>query len=153
MKDRNSVSSSLLAAKIFALIPELERALTELGCKVEVIRFPHFWVITTERINSLKAFLQQRSANQFLIFCPDSTELFLEKPDFTLAYSAYRGRYNCDYASSRTCGALSKRPLTTATWYGIASLRSSRLYGYLARNISARAGSFGLPQNRSGTGF
>jgi glycosyltransferase involved in cell wall biosynthesis len=79
-----------------SLIPELERALTELGCKVEVIRFPYFWVITNERLSSLRAFLQQRSANQFLIFCPDSTELFLEEPDFTLTYSAYRSWYSAE---------------------------------------------------------
>jgi Exostosin family len=78
------------------LVPELERALIEIGCKVEVVRFPFFWAPTTEGLNSLRALLRKKSAGQFLIFGPDNAELFLKEPDLTLAYSAYRGWYNSE---------------------------------------------------------
>ncbi len=78
------------------LVPELDRGLREAGYEVEVVRFPYFWIVTTERLNSLKALLKSKLPGHFLVFCPDSTELFLNEPDLTLAYSAYRGWYNSE---------------------------------------------------------
>ncbi len=73
-----------------------EAAFKELGADVETVKVPFFSLssITAGRINDLKELLREKSKDCFLIFSPGTAELFLDGPDLTLVFSAYRSWYN-----------------------------------------------------------
>ncbi len=73
-----------------------EQAFNEIGFAVETIRVPNRWVHALSRryVNELRALLKEKSKDHFLIFSPQSTELFLNEADFTIVYSAYRSWFD-----------------------------------------------------------
>jgi Exostosin family len=74
-----------------------ERAFKEVGFDVESIGLPDVWLpgVTTNYVKRLKALIRERQSHgQFVIFSPQSTELFLEGPDLTVTYSAYRSWFD-----------------------------------------------------------
>lgn len=81
-----------LVHQSFDIATIVKEAFARLKVDVEVIEVPHFLLseLTTDRVDSLKQLLKQKSLEAFVIFFPDTTELFFQEPDLTLAYSAYR---------------------------------------------------------------
>jgi hypothetical protein len=75
-------------------LPALERALKESGFDVETNKIPSLWLFSRNYVKKLKSLLNEKSQDQFLIFVPQTTELFLKEPDFTLIYSAYRSWFD-----------------------------------------------------------
>ena len=73
-----------------------EQAFKEAGFSVETVRVPNrlIHLLNREYVNKLRALLKEKSRDRFLIFSPQSTELFLEEADFTIVYSAYRSWFN-----------------------------------------------------------
>jgi hypothetical protein len=69
-----------------------ERVFAKLNIDVEIIRAPHFLLsaLRLDRLQRLKSLLKNKSANRFVVFFPNSTELFLEEADFLIVFSAYR---------------------------------------------------------------
>ena len=67
-------------------------ALERLGIDVEVLRIPHFLLVdlTKERLRSIVTLIKEKSTNSFVVFFPDTSELFLEA-DFMLLFSSYPG--------------------------------------------------------------
>jgi Exostosin family len=72
----------------------LERALSEFGFEVETHKIPYVWAFGRDYVNKLKILLKKKSQEQFLIFSPETTELFLKEADFTIIYSAYRSWFD-----------------------------------------------------------
>ena len=72
----------------------LERALSEIGFEVETHKIPFLWNFNKDYVDRLNALLKERSQEQFLIFSPESTELFLKEADLTIVYSAYRSWFD-----------------------------------------------------------
>jgi exostosin family protein len=73
-----------------------ERALKDLGCSVDTVRIPNRWIhsISAQYLNDLRAVIAEKSRDSFVIFSPQSTELFLRQADFTILYSAYRSWFD-----------------------------------------------------------
>jgi hypothetical protein len=73
-----------------------ERAFEKLKVDVEIINEPYFLLsaLRLKRLQSLKSLLKNRSINHFVVFFPNSTELFLEEADFLVLFSAYRSWFN-----------------------------------------------------------
>jgi hypothetical protein len=73
-----------------------ERAFKEVGFSVETVRVPYREVhlLNREYVKELRTLLKEKSRDSFLIFSPQSTELHLEEPDLTIAYSAYRSWFD-----------------------------------------------------------
>src|SRR6185295_12582310 len=102
IKGRNGTGSMprlcvvILARESFDFGSILEPPLRRMGFDVEICRLPYFWLssLTTARLSSLKQLLKQKSQGQFLIFIPDTSELFLKEPDLTIAFSGYRSWYD-----------------------------------------------------------
>ena len=80
----------------FDLAAIFKAALAELKADVEIIRIPHFFLsgLTNVRLRSLKKLLKQKSSDAFVIFFPDSTELFLQEADLMILFSAYRSWFS-----------------------------------------------------------
>ena len=78
----------------FDCLTVLEQALREIGFEVETYKIPYLWNFSRNYVNRLKALLREKSKEQFLIFSPQSTELFLKEADFSLIYSAYRSWFD-----------------------------------------------------------
>ena len=72
------------------------QALQKANIDVEVVRLPYFFIsaLTTERLRGLKKLLKDKSQDRFVVFSPDTTELFLTEPNFTIMFSAYRSWYD-----------------------------------------------------------
>jgi len=70
----------------------IKMALAELEVDVELIKVSYFSLsdLTNNRLLRLKKLLRQKAADRFVVFFPDTTELFLQEADFILVYSAYR---------------------------------------------------------------
>ena len=70
----------------------IETALAELQFDVELIKVPFFRSseLNEDRLSALKKLIQRKALHAFVIFFPDTTELFLHEPDYILAYSGYR---------------------------------------------------------------
>jgi hypothetical protein len=71
-----------------------EKAFQDSGYAHEVVRYPHFFLPTRERLRDLRARLRNVASTHFVILFADTTELFLKEPNYTLAFSAYRNWYN-----------------------------------------------------------
>jgi len=83
--------------EIFDSSVPFERAFIEAGFEVEVVRVPNIWLpdLTRRYINDLEAVIRKKkSQGYFVIFCPQSTELFLKEPHLTITYSAYRSWFD-----------------------------------------------------------
>ena len=85
-----------LTSKQYDCASVFERAFQDLGYCCEVVRYPHFFLVTSSRLHDLRARLQIESSKHFVIFFADTTELFLNEPDYTLTFSAYRTWYNTE---------------------------------------------------------
>lgn len=72
----------------------LDRALSEIGFEVETHKIPCLWAFGRDYVNRLKTLLREKSQEQYLIFNPESTELFLNEANFTIIYSAYRSWFD-----------------------------------------------------------
>ena len=74
----------------------IKTALAELQVDVELIEVPYFGFsdLTNDRLLWLRTLLQQKASDQFVIFFPGTTELFLQEADFMLVYSAYRNWFS-----------------------------------------------------------
>ena len=72
----------------------LERAFREIGFEVETHKIPCVWAFGKDYVNKLKVLFKEKSREQFLIFSPETTELFLKEADFTIIYSAYRSWFD-----------------------------------------------------------
>jgi len=79
-----------LTSKQYDCASVFERAFHDLGYACDVVRYPHFFLPTRERLRDLRIRLRSASLKHFVIFFADTTELFLPEPDYTLAFSAYR---------------------------------------------------------------
>lgn len=71
-----------------------ERAFKEIGFEVETFKIPYLWIFSRSYVSRLKALFKKQSQGHFLIFSPQSTELFLKGADITITYSAYRSWYS-----------------------------------------------------------
>ena len=81
----------------FDCLTSFEQAYREIGCEVESIGLPNVWISDLNRkyVRDLKALIEKKkSQRNFLVFSPQSTELFLKDADLTLVYSAYRSWFN-----------------------------------------------------------
>jgi hypothetical protein len=81
-----------LVNKSFDCLTPFERAFKEIGYSVESIKLPNVWIsgLTRKYVNDLKALIKgKKSEGYFIIFSPQTTELFLKEPDLTIIYSAY----------------------------------------------------------------
>jgi hypothetical protein len=80
----------------FDCLNAFEHAFKEIGYETETIKIPNTWISELNRnyVHNLKRLLKEKSKTQFVIFSPQSTELFLKEADFTLIYSAYRSWFN-----------------------------------------------------------
>ncbi len=107
MKVRFSVSSSrgngmtkicivCLVHGNFEIVANFERALAQLKVDAEIVIIPHFFLsgLTKDRFHSLTKLLKDKSSEAFVVFFPDSTELFLGEADFMVVFSAYRSWFN-----------------------------------------------------------
>jgi hypothetical protein len=85
-----------LANESFDCSTIFEQAFKEVGLSVETVRVPHrsIHLLNRKYVNELRALLKEKSRDHFLIFSPQSTELFLEEADFTIVYSAYRSWFD-----------------------------------------------------------
>jgi Exostosin family len=85
-----------LAHESFDIAAIFETALAELKVDIEIIRLPHFFLsaLTNDRFYSLKKLLKQKSSDAFVIFFPDTAELFMKEADFTVVFSAYRSWFS-----------------------------------------------------------
>jgi hypothetical protein len=85
-----------LVHESFDIANIIKTALAELQVDVELIKVPHFSFsdLTSDRLLRLKKLLQLKALDQFVIFFPDTTELFLQEADFMLVYSAYRSWFS-----------------------------------------------------------
>ena len=73
-----------------------EPALQNMKFDVEIVRIPHFFLsdLTNDRLFSLKKLLKKKSSDAFVIFFPDTAELFLQEADLMLVFSAYRSWFS-----------------------------------------------------------
>lgn len=87
---------AFLASESFECLSTFESAFREVGFDVEAITIPNFWLseLGRKKLRRLKSLLRQRSNNRRLIFSPQSTEIFLKEPDFSLLYSGYRSWFD-----------------------------------------------------------
>jgi Exostosin family len=69
-----------------------ESAFRNLGVATEVVRLPYFTMrsLTTSRLKKLRELIDEKSKNSFVVFCPESTELFLRNVGCHITFSAYR---------------------------------------------------------------
>ena len=74
----------------------LKTALAELPFEVELIKVPFFFSsdLNNDRLFELKKLLQRKTLDAFVVFFPDTTELFLQEADYTLVYSGYRSWFS-----------------------------------------------------------
>src|SRR5262249_3390967 len=79
-------------------VAEFAGVLADLGHSVEVLKLPSFFLseLTSLRLRLLRELVRSKAENSFVIFFPDSTELFLKEPDFTLSFSAYSDWFDPD---------------------------------------------------------
>ena len=100
MSKVNSVSKICLVFfcnESFDCLTSFERAFKELNYDVESIRIPNIWIteISRKNMSELRALItEKKSQGQFVVFSPQSTELFLDEPDLTITYSAYQSWFN-----------------------------------------------------------
>ena len=82
----------------FNCLPIFEQAFQEMGFEVETISLPNIWIseLDRKRVNKLKMLLKEKSKTHYVIFSPQSTELFLEDADFMLIFSAYQSWFNSE---------------------------------------------------------
>ena len=69
----------------------------QVDCELRLL--PNFWIdsCTTQTIQTIAKKIDRDSAQNFIIFAPNTTELFcLENVDFTITFSAYKTWYNSD---------------------------------------------------------
>ncbi len=71
---------------------KFRRAIDTLELPAEINIFPHMWSreITRARIGRIRELVRRRHADEIVFFCPGALELFLEEPDFSFHFSAYR---------------------------------------------------------------
>ena len=74
----------------FDCLTTIERAFQENGFKTEKIEVPYLWTFTRDYVQRLKRLFETDAKEKYLIFSPQSAELFLQKPNMTITYSAYR---------------------------------------------------------------
>ena len=77
----------------FDILTSFERAYREIGFEVKSIRLANVWISGLNRkyVRDLKLLIKEKkSQGKFLVFSPQSTELFLKDADLTLIYSGYR---------------------------------------------------------------
>ncbi len=83
---------------IVSLVPDnfdnsiLEEAFDELKLDVETIRLPFFYLsaLTPARLNSIRNLLAEKAKDAFVVFFPNTVELFPPEADCTITFSAYR---------------------------------------------------------------
>ena len=81
------------ANESFDCLTSFEQAFKGIGFDVESIRIPNIWIteISRKNVSYLKALITEKKAQgKFVIFSPQSTELFLREPDVTIIFSAYQ---------------------------------------------------------------
>lgn len=76
----------------------LQDIFLKIGIDSSAIRVPnlYLWEFTTKKIREIKQILKKTTENEFSIFIPNTTELFLKEADFTILFSGYRSWYNAD---------------------------------------------------------
>lgn len=69
-----------------------EQAFAGLNVEVEIIRIPNFFLydLSLKRLRDIRTLIRDKSRNNFVIFFPNTTELFLEEADLMVAFSGYR---------------------------------------------------------------
>jgi hypothetical protein len=67
-------------------------AIEKLGLDAEVETYPHLFAreLTSARLKAIRAQLRPRSASERVFFCPGAIELYLDEPDMSFQFSAYR---------------------------------------------------------------
>ena len=85
-----------LVTENFDCLPVFEQAFREAGFLIEAVRIPfrEMHLLDGEYVNELRGLLKEKSGDGFLIFSPQSTELHLKEPDFTIVYSGYRSWFD-----------------------------------------------------------
>lgn len=83
-----------LVDKSFDCLAVFEQAFSEHGFEIETKKFPYLWQFTSDYVKSLKRLISSEAQSKFLIFSPQSSELFLPRPNVTVSYSAYRTWFN-----------------------------------------------------------
>ncbi len=81
----------------FDCLVTFEQAFKNAGFAVDCVRVPNFWIsdLDRSRLRNIRRIIgQKKSEGQFVIFSPQSTELFLDEPDLILAYSGYRSWFD-----------------------------------------------------------
>jgi hypothetical protein len=92
----NKICLIFLVSSAYDRTSVFEAAFKESGFDVETIRLPFFSLgsLTSEHLGDLKDLLRKKSKDRFLIFSPGTSEIFLDEPDLTLVFSAYKSWYD-----------------------------------------------------------
>lgn len=83
-----------LVEKSFNLLTIFEQSLRETGFETDKIQIPYLWVFTRDYVNQINQLFDTVAKDKCLLFSPNSTELFLQKPKMTIAYSGYRSWFD-----------------------------------------------------------
>jgi len=86
-----------LVNESFDPLTPFEQAFKAAGFEVESVRIPNVWIsgLTRKYVNDLEALIRRKKTEgYFVVFSPQSTELFLTGPDLIIAYSAYRSWFD-----------------------------------------------------------
>lgn len=78
----------------FNLLTIFEQSFKENGFETDKIEIPYLWSFSSDYVNLLKRLFETMAKDKYLIFSPNSTELFLQKPNMTIAYSGYRSWFD-----------------------------------------------------------
>lgn len=85
-----ALSLVALSRETVGLAELLFAAISSLSADVRILRLPYFWRYGSRELAQLRTVIEGESRNRFVVFCPDSTELYLPECDFMVVFSAYR---------------------------------------------------------------
>lgn len=84
-----SICLIFLVHESFDCLTYFECAFREVDPCLEVIKVPFEWRFDRAYVKTLKKLIREKSKSRFVVFSPQSTEMFLKEADLTLLFSAY----------------------------------------------------------------
>lgn len=83
-----------LVDRNFDGVTHIQNALDNVGVKAEIVNIQGRWLFRPSELRIIRAEISNRRSDTFTIFNPLSTELFLDQPDLTISFSAYKRWYD-----------------------------------------------------------